>query len=389
VRTLLHLQGELIYAGPLLLVQVLLARRAMRRWPGFRRVFQILAAVPFLLELFGMPQFGGRVRLPDAFVFCIQLWLYCSTAAFVVIKIGELLSQRSAPRPVTPAPAATSVDSRRRDLILTAAYAAAAVPVGALLYGSLVEREKFGVSEVNLRIPNLPPDFEGFRMLQISDVHRSAFLSQKDLRRVVDAAVGTKPDLILHTGDFISIQGDPLEHCLDELARLEAGYGVLGCLGNHEVYAEVQDYATRYAARKGIRILRSQNQVIERGGSRINIAGVDYQTFATRKNYIPGAEKLLMPGMVNVLLSHNPDVFPMASRKGFDVTLAGHTHGGQVRFEILNADIDFARFYTPYVSGAYYENGRVCYVTRGVGSIGVPSRLGSPPEISLLRLSRA
>jgi len=151
----------------------------------------------------------------------------------------------------------------------------------------------------------------------------------------------------------------------------------------------VQDYATTYAARRGITILRSQNCVVKRGGSRLNIAGVDYQTFANRRNYIPGAEKLVVPGAVNLLLSHNPDVFPTAARKGFDVMLAGHTHGGQVRVEILHADLDFARFYTPYVSGVYYENGRVCYVTRGVGSIGVPSRLGAPPEISLIVLTRS
>jgi predicted MPP superfamily phosphohydrolase len=329
-----------------------------------------------------MPQFEGRVRLPDEFVVLVQLWLYCSSGAFVIVKLSELLSARVA-RQHTPA------DARRRALIRNAAYAIAAVPVGALLYGSFVEREKFGVSEVTLRIPNLPADFEGFQMLQISDVHRSAFLSQSDLRRVVDAARSLKPDLILHTGDFISIERDPLEDCLNELARLQAGYGVFGCLGNHEIYAQVEDYATSYAARKGITILRSQNRVIERGGSRLNIAGVDYQTFSSKTNYIPGAEGLVVPGAVNVLLSHNPDVFPTAARKGFDLMLAGHTHGGQVRAEILNVDLDFARFYTPYVKGIYEENGRVCYVTRGVGSIGIPSRVGAPPEISLIRLSRA
>lgn len=381
MKTLLHLRGELIYSGPLLLVQILLARRAIRRWPKFRRLFQVLAAIPFLLEFFGIPQFGGRIRMPDAFVFATELWLYCSAAAFVVIKLGELLAKRASPTDTRP-------DTRRRELILGAAYAAAAVPVGALLYGSFIEREKFGVSEVDLRIPNLPADFEGFRILQISDVHRSAFLSQRDLRRVVDAARVIHPDLILHTGDFISTRGDPLEDCVDELARLQAGFGVFGCLGNHETYAEVEDYATSYAARRGITILRSQNRVIQRGGSRLNIAGVDYQTFSKKENYIAGAEKLVVPGAVNVLLSHNPDVFPTAARKGFDVILAGHTHGGQVRVEILHADLDFARVYTPYVSGVYYENGRVCYVTRGVGSIGVPSRFGAPPEISSIRLIR-
>jgi len=102
--------------------------------------------------------------------------------------------------------------------------------------------------------------------------------------------------------------------------------------------------------------------------------------------YLAGTEDLVVPGTANLLLSHNPDVFPVAIRKGFDAMHAGHTHGGQVTVEILNQTLNFARFATPYVSGLYRLDGRSCYVTKGIGTIAMPVRIGAPPEITLARL---
>ena len=87
-----------------------------------------------------------------------------------------------------------------------------------------------------------------------------------------------------------------------------------------------------------------------------------------------------------MLLSHNPDVLPVAEQKGFDLTISGHTHGGQIAMEILDHDISFARFYTPYVYGIYSHGRAVGYVGRGIGTVGVPARVGAPPEVALIRL---
>jgi predicted MPP superfamily phosphohydrolase len=110
-----------------------------------------------------------------------------------------------------------------------------------------------------------------------------------------------------------------------------------------------------------------------------------------RPDYLSGAERLTAPGALNVLLSHNPDVFPAAAAKGYDVTLSGHTHGGQITVEILHPWGNMARFFTPYVYGLYHlkQSGPVAYVTRGIGTIGIPARIGAPPEIALLRLKKA
>jgi len=119
----------------------------------------------------------------------------------------------------------------------------------------------------------------------------------------------------------------------------------------------------------------------------MNIAGVDYQPM--KKPYLRGAGQMVEPGVFNMLLSHNPDVFPVAARQGWDLTVAGHTHGGQVRVEILHEDMNVARFFTPFVDGLYQQDGRSVWVSRGIGTIGLPVRLGAPPEVALLRLCRS
>src|SRR5206468_4321639 len=113
-----------------------------------------------------------------------------------------------------------------------------------------------------------------------------------------------------------------------------------------------------------------------------------------RANYLAGTERLTVPGATNLLLSHNPDVFPAAIRRGFQAVLSGHTHGGQINVEILHQNITPARFRTPYISGLYRVDGSgqaagSGYVTNGIGTIGMPVRLGAPPQIALLRLRRA
>ena len=159
---------------------------------------------------------------------------------------------------------------------------------------------------------------------------------------------------------------------------------MLGCLGNHEVYAEVEDYVEQRGRALGLSFLRHQAKSLRFGGAELNIAGVDYQKM--HSHYLKSAEKLISPGAVNILLSHNPDVFPVAARQGFHLTIAGHTHGGQVDFEILHQHVNIARCFTPYVRGLYRQNGSSVYVSSGLGTIGMPVRLGATAEITLLHL---
>jgi predicted MPP superfamily phosphohydrolase len=297
-------------------------------------------------------------------------WLQCAAIVETLCLMGASVSM---PR-FQPA---------RRNFLQAAGAGLCLAPVAATAFG-IITRNRFQVSEVHIPVPNLAKDLDGLKIVQLSDIHLSPFLSERELARAIDMANETRAQIALVTGDLITRRGDPLDACLGQLARLRADAGVLGCLGNHEIYTESEDYVTVQGRRLGIEFLRQEARGLRFSGAAINIAGVDYQR--KRYPYLKGAEKLVAPGTLNILLSHNPDVFPVAARQGFDVTIAGHTHGGQVDFELLHQHMNVARYFTPYVRGLYREGKSFVYVSSGVGTIGVPVRIGAPPEISLIRL---
>src|SRR5436305_696267 len=180
------------------------------------------------------------------------------------------------------------------------------------------------------------------------------------------------------------------------LAGLRASYGVVGCLGNHEFYAEAEDSITRLFVAAGIRILRQERASIQSHGEVLNLIGLDYEQRRFSRDhdghlvdrYLEGSEKLVMPDMVNILLSHNPNSFDRAAESGIDLTLAGHSHGGQLALSFINRGLTLVRPETRYVNGWYEKPGGQLYVNRGIGTTGPPIRLGARPEITVLELSR-
>ena len=345
--------------------------------------FYVLMAVAFALGFsFLASRLATRYKLPaspaQAAGAASQIWLFASSAGYLAYRAVRFLGRKAW---------GPAFDPSRRRLLNATGSALLATPFAVVGYGALIERLDFHVREVEIPVPDLPDGLDGLRLLHLSDIHLSAFLSEKDLARVIDSANELRAHLALVTGDLITATGDPLDACLRQIARLRADAGVLGCMGNHEDYAMVENLTERKGARLGIPFLRGRAQPLRFGGAVLNVAGVDYQR--SGRNYLRGAERLVLPGAYNVLLSHNPDVFPVAVEKGFDLTLAGHTHGGQVTVEILHQPINAARFFTLFVYGLYRRGAAAEYVTRGIGTIGVPVRIGAPPEIALLRLRKA
>ena len=363
---------------------VLLFRRIGPRliWLGGFALFQILMGAGYISSVTHVA--AGFPRPAVAiFAAIAHSYLLTSSGAVAVYTVFAAIRKHL--------DAAT--DQARRRVLNTAGGALVAAPFATLGYGALIERTRFEVREVDVPLARLPADLNGLRILHLSDIHLGVFLSERELARVIDASCELRPHIAFVTGDFISAAGDPLEACIRQLARLKADRGTFGCLGNHERYARAENQASGLAAQAGIPILRAEAQQLRWGNSVLNVAGVDYQRGSSKDNYLLGAEQLVYPEGFNVLLSHNPDVFPVAARQGFDLVLAGHTHGGQVTFEILDESINPARFYTPYVRGLYRlrpeDTSSAAYVTSGIGTIGIPARIGAPPEISLLTLRKA
>ncbi|HUI53968.1 MAG TPA: metallophosphoesterase [Bryobacteraceae bacterium] len=369
-------------------ITVVWLRYANRRFAGNARLAARLAI--FFLDLvvaagciadtassLGHPVFSSTFTM----FLSAAVLAYCMSATAVLALHYVLVAIRKAVR-ADFHPGRRRVLNAARDVVMAA-------PFVAMAYGALIERSNFGVREVDVPLPGLPTDLDGLRVLHLSDIHLSPFLSEDELARVIDASNELRAHVVMVTGDLISSHRDPLEACIRQLARLKADAGIFGCLGNHERYARVERRTVEASARYGIRFLRGQAQQLRFGNSILNVAGVDYQPLSDRANYLRGADRLVAPGAVNLLLSHNPDVFPVAARQGYHLVLAGHTHGGQVSVEILDQSINPARFFTPYVYGLYRAESSAAYVTRGIGTIGIPVRVGAPPEITLVRLRKA
>src|SRR5260370_11274819 len=149
----------------------------------------------------------------------------------------------------------------------------------------------FHVREVDVPLAGLPPDLDGLRILQLSDIHLSAFLSEAEFSRVIDATLHIPAHLAVVTGDLISGHSDPLDACIRQLARVKADAGVFGCMGNHERYAKVEDYTARQSARVGIRFLRGQAQTLRFGKATLNLVALDFQPQRARSRHLLGARR--------------------------------------------------------------------------------------------------
>lgn len=364
--------------------------------------------VLFMIALAASIFVGGPLRRLSVAPM-LGMWLFASLFAWLGIQVvkgaergWELARTRLAParmrRTADHNPPASLKNPSRRHFFQTATYFAGAVPFVGAVYGFAGERLRFTLERVEVPLPNLPAALDGLRIAQISDIHMSAFMSREQLRRAVDMANDLGAELAVVTGDFITGRVDPLGECVQELARLRAPLGVWGCLGNHEIYAMCEDEATELLRQVGVRVLRRQNAEILWRGQPLNLIGVDYQRTrgldGRKLPMLPGVEPLVRRDMPNILLSHNPNAFDRAADLGVEFTLAGHTHGGQINVEILESQLNPARFMTDYVAGMYARRSKLTsqtahlYVNRGIGTVGAPVRVGAPPEITLLTLRR-
>jgi uncharacterized protein len=322
-------------------------------------------------------------------------------------------------------------DPSRRYFFRTATMAAGAAPFIGVMYGYAAERLNYQIREVPLFIPNLPAGLRGLKVAQLSDIHMSGYMPRSQVRRAVEMANELNADIAFVTGDFITGLHDPLAECVAEIRRLNAPLGVWGCNGNHEIYARAEDEAERLFTRAGMKLLRGENTLIQFNGASFNLIGVDYQRERTpsgrRVQLLRGIEPLVRRDMPNILLSHNPNTFNRAAEVGIELSLAGHTHGGQIQVEILDHRLSPARFITDYIAGTYHRplfapaitdrawhdpakthspsqtkgapslgevlapgtKLSVLYVNRGLGTVGAPVRIGVPPEITLLTLHPA
>jgi hypothetical protein len=241
------------------------------------------------------------------------------------------------------------------------------------------------VRRVFLEHPEVPRQWDGLTLLQISDVHAGPYMPPSRMRKIREMVERLPVDLIVFTGDQVDRRPSDAATFVKGFYGISAPLGVYGILGNHDHY--IDPALSRWALEKaGITPLINQTVRMKAGGSWLGITGLE-DLMATTDRYPDFGEIRRTEADFKVCLSHQPQGFEQASAAGAQITLSGHTHGGQIAFPSRRVNV--ARFHSRYVAGPYEADDALLYVSRGIGVGAVPWRVGSPPELDLITVQRA
>lgn len=252
---------------------------------------------------------------------------------------------------------------------------------GALSLVGLVQARCPRIRRVTIPIENLPPELDGYRIVQWSDVHVSATIRRNFVQALVERTNALTPDAIAITGDFVDGPLAELRPHVEPLRELRARDGIFYVTGNHEYYWRVDEWCTALQS-LGVEFLKNEHRVVTRDGVPIVFAGVTDPV--GRDTHKPNPDRAFAGAprdTVKVLLSHRPQTATHADRLGVDLQLSGHTHGGQMfPFNL------FIKRFQPIVAGLHRVGHTWLYVSRGTGYWGPPSRLLVGGEITVLEL---
>ena len=256
------------------------------------------------------------------------------------------------------------------------------------LAGNLSKTAKIAIDEANslslervgITLNRLPKKLDGLKIIHLSDTHHSPFTSLEHIARTVKIANRLKPDMFILTGDYVSHEANYIEPVAKVLGELESEFGTFACLGNHDHWTD-PDLITNSLRKQGITVLINEGFRFEARGGSFWLAGVDDHMVG--KTDLPSALRGSFPDEMKLLLAHNPIIFRKSVRAGVDLTLSGHTHGGQIKIRDKDKGIIRRRKLT---AGLHERQDSQIYITRGIGTVVLPVRYQCPPEISLLEL---
>jgi predicted MPP superfamily phosphohydrolase len=282
------------------------------------------------------------------------------------------------------------------------------IPAVSFLYGMVHGAYKYRVHKVKVSSPNLPEAFEGFKMVQLSDMHCGSFMSPDPLIKAFNIVMDQKPDAIFFTGDLVNNEANETEMHIETYKMLKAPYGVYSILGNHD-YGDYKQWETPehkienleklkdIQTQSGWRLLMNEHVPIEKDGQKIALLGIEnwggnlrFPRYGKLDNAHAGTEGYPF----KILLSHDPshwDVQVSQEQKynDIDLTLSGHTHGMQFGIEIPGFKWSPVQYIYKHWAGLYKQDNQYLYVNRGLGFLGYPGRLGIWPEITVIELTRA
>ncbi|MGB9700912.1 MAG: metallophosphoesterase [Thermodesulfobacteriota bacterium] len=246
---------------------------------------------------------------------------------------------------------------------------------------SFYEARQISVTRIEIPLRGLPKELDGLKVVQISDVHFGMINGQEKLTQIVRMVNDLSPDIVVITGDLVDESIAHMEEMAIPLSQLRARWGVFAITGNHEFYAGVERTVTIMKEAQ-VNVLRNEKRTLPGG---LQILGIDDPSGSKRLRHpVPEITNLfstLEPDKPSIFLCHQPIYFAEAAAHRIGLQLSGHTHGGQLFPIIL-----ISRLFYPLTPGLHHQEESYLYVSRGVGTWGPPLRLGSPPELVLVKL---
>ena len=386
----------------------------VRRWiPSYSTLLHIVYwAVPVILLLLII---GTMVWSPQPTKSKVMLWSSSILFGIFIAKFVWLLFMvlddlvriiRLGGQRVSREPGVKPI-SRSQFIVTTGALLAGTL-FGTMIYGIARGAHNYTVMRRRLKLKNLPKAFQGFKIVQISDVHSGSFWSKDGVKRGIQMILDQKPDAIFFTGDLVNSKTSEFEDFKEIFGRLEAPYGVYSVLGNHD-YGDYYRWPDKNGVTKeqnlqqlinhqsdmGWNLLMNESKIIEKDGEKLGVLGVE--NWSGHKRF-PKYGKLdqAYAGVADVenklLLSHDPSHWRAEVLKDYptiDATFSGHTHGMQFGIDTKYYKWSPVKYQYPEWADLYEENGQYLYVNRGFGYLGFPGRVGFLPEITVFELETA
>lgn len=245
---------------------------------------------------------------------------------------------------------------------------------------------KIGVTNITVTSENIPDEFNGFKIVHISDLHNAEFGDgQKDL---IDKIKAQDADIIVITGDMIDSRRTDVDKAVELITGLGNKIPVYYVTGNHESRVREYNELESKLIENGVTVLKNESVKIEKDSSFINVIGVDDPSFGMSANDIFHTVSELKTDGYDVLLSHRPELFETYCESGAELVLCGHAHGGQVRIPFIGGIVAPNQGLFPeYTAGSYKSGSTEMIVSRGLGNSIIPLRVNNPPELVVITLS--
>lgn len=372
-------------------------------WLYFIVSLGVLAGLFYELSFMGT---GKMMQPPRMYFFGIFLAVFVPKLIIILFMFGEDIGRffigifmKVAGSSETP------FMGSRRKFVSTLALGIAAIPFASLIYGMVYGKYNYKVIKYALEFDDLPEQFHGFTITQLSDIHSGSFDNRHEVEYAINLANEQKSDMLVFTGDLVNNIADELDPWKELFSTLKAPYGVFSVLGNHD-YGDYAQWGNEKDKEKNLQklkdlqnemgwdLLLNDNRIIEKNGQRIALVGVENWGLNGFKQAgdLDKACLGITKEDFKIVMSHDPSHWQAQIKddpRNFQLTLSGHTHGMQFGIEIPGV-VKWSPIKYRYKNwaGVYEEFGRYINVNRGFGFLGYPGRVGIWPEISVIQLKK-